>query len=174
LTEVQRTLIAQAATLAVEGEKLQAQVLKGKTADSEALTRLTNATQRVLQLLGATRRQPRQGAGQDRVNAYLESLGGGRVLAGGIGLITAIPGMTTFAMLRRVVWSRWRRGLRGLRSATTSFGRRRSFARRMVGLAGIRGCIAACILGRIKTDERNAKWHHFEARLTNCGNIFGT
>jgi hypothetical protein len=42
LTEVQRTLISQAATLAVEGEKLSAAMLKGKSADSEALTRLAN------------------------------------------------------------------------------------------------------------------------------------
>ena len=58
LTEVQRTLIAQAATLQVESERLQALVLKGKSADTEGLTRLANATQRTLQQLGA-RRQPR-------------------------------------------------------------------------------------------------------------------
>jgi hypothetical protein len=70
LTEVQRTLISQAATLAVEGEKLSVAVLKGKSADSEALTRLANATQRVLQQLGATRRQPR-GQAQAELSAYL-------------------------------------------------------------------------------------------------------
>jgi hypothetical protein len=61
LTEAQRTLISQAATLQLESERLQALVLKGKTVDTEGLTRLANATQRVLQQLGARRPPPRRG-----------------------------------------------------------------------------------------------------------------
>lgn len=54
-------MVSQAATLQVEAERLQARVLKGKggAVDIEGMTGLANATQRILQQLGATRRQSR-------------------------------------------------------------------------------------------------------------------
>ena len=55
LTEAQRTLIAQAATLQVESERVQASVLRGELVDVEQLTRLANATMRILSRLGLKR-----------------------------------------------------------------------------------------------------------------------
>jgi len=55
LTEAQRTLIAQAATLQVQAERVQAAVLKGELVDVEQLTRLANASMRILSRLGIKR-----------------------------------------------------------------------------------------------------------------------
>jgi hypothetical protein len=55
LTEAQRTLIAQAATLQVQSERVQAAVLRGDVVDVEQLTRLANAAMRILTRLGLKR-----------------------------------------------------------------------------------------------------------------------
>jgi hypothetical protein len=55
LTEAQRTLIAQAATLQVQSERVQATVLRGEVVNVEQLTRLANATSRILTQLGLRR-----------------------------------------------------------------------------------------------------------------------
>ena len=55
LTEAQRTLIAQAATLQVQSERVQAAVLRGEVIDVEQLTRLANAAMRILSRLGLKR-----------------------------------------------------------------------------------------------------------------------
>jgi hypothetical protein len=55
LTEAQRTLIAQAATLQVQSERVQAAVLRGDLVDVEQLTRLANAAMRILTRLGLKR-----------------------------------------------------------------------------------------------------------------------
>src|ERR1700733_641059 len=46
LTEAQRTLIAQTATLQVQAERVQAAVLNGDSVDAEQLTRLANSVAR--------------------------------------------------------------------------------------------------------------------------------
>lgn len=56
LTEAQRTLIAQAATLQVQSERVQAAVLRGEVIDVEQLTRLANASMRILSRLGLKRK----------------------------------------------------------------------------------------------------------------------
>jgi len=63
LTEAQRTLIAQAATLQVQAERVQAAVLRGELVDIEQLTRLANAATRILSRLGLKR--PRRDAAPD-------------------------------------------------------------------------------------------------------------
>jgi hypothetical protein len=52
LTEAQRTLIAQAVTLQVQSERVQASVLRGELVDVEQLTRMANAAMRILTRLG--------------------------------------------------------------------------------------------------------------------------
>jgi hypothetical protein len=54
LTEAQRTLIAQAATLQVQSERVQAAVLRGDLVDVEQLTRLANAAMRILTRWGSS------------------------------------------------------------------------------------------------------------------------
>ncbi len=56
LTEAQKTLIAQAATLQVQSERVQGAVLRGDLIDVEQLTRLANAAMRILSRLGIRRR----------------------------------------------------------------------------------------------------------------------
>ena len=58
LTEAQRTLIMQAATLQVQAERVQASVLRGEDVNSEQLTRLSNSTIRILSQLGIKRQKP--------------------------------------------------------------------------------------------------------------------
>ena len=57
LTEAQRTLIAQTATLQVQAERVQAAVLRGEIVDSEQLTRLANSVARNLVRLGIKRQR---------------------------------------------------------------------------------------------------------------------
>jgi hypothetical protein len=52
LTEAQRTLVTQAATLQVQAERMQAAVIRGEPVDAEQLTRLANAATRCLARLG--------------------------------------------------------------------------------------------------------------------------
>jgi hypothetical protein len=55
LSEAQRTLIAQTATLQVQAERVQAAVLRGDVVDTEQLTRLANSVARNLVRLGIKR-----------------------------------------------------------------------------------------------------------------------
>jgi hypothetical protein len=55
LTEAQRTLIAQAATLQVQAERGQGAILRGEQVNAEQLTRLANSTMRILTRLGLKR-----------------------------------------------------------------------------------------------------------------------
>jgi hypothetical protein len=55
LTEAQRTLIAQAATLQVQAERMQGAVIKGELVDVEQLSRLSNSVVRILSRLGLKR-----------------------------------------------------------------------------------------------------------------------
>ena len=63
LTEAQRTLVRQAATLHIQAERVQAAVLRGEAVDEEQLTRLSNALARVLAAL-KTRTKPASAPGQ--------------------------------------------------------------------------------------------------------------
>lgn len=58
LTEAQRTLIAQAATLQIQAERVQAEVLRGGNINVEQLTRLANSATRILTRLGLKRERP--------------------------------------------------------------------------------------------------------------------
>ena len=55
ITEAQRTLIGQAATLQIQSERVQAAVLRGEQVNLEQLTRLANASTRILSRLGLKR-----------------------------------------------------------------------------------------------------------------------
>jgi hypothetical protein len=55
ITEAQRTLIGQAATLQIQSERVQAAVLRGEQINLEQLTRLANASTRILSRLGLKR-----------------------------------------------------------------------------------------------------------------------
>jgi hypothetical protein len=55
ITEAQRTLIGQAATLQIQSERVQAAVLKGEQVNVEQLTRLANSSTRILTRLGLKR-----------------------------------------------------------------------------------------------------------------------
>jgi hypothetical protein len=59
LTEAQNALVRQAAAMIVQSEKLQGEVLRGETVDSEQLVRLANAATRILTRLGL-KRTPRE------------------------------------------------------------------------------------------------------------------
>ena len=63
LSEVERTLIRQAATLQIQAERVQAAVLRGEAVGEEQLTRLSNALARVLAAL-KTRTKPASAPGQ--------------------------------------------------------------------------------------------------------------
>jgi hypothetical protein len=55
ITEAQRTLIGQVATLQIQSERVQATVLRGEQVNLEQLTRLANASTRILSRLGLKR-----------------------------------------------------------------------------------------------------------------------
>jgi hypothetical protein len=60
LTEAQRTLVTQAATLQVQAERMQAAVLRSEPVDAEQLTRLANAATRCFARLGKCAAAPKQ------------------------------------------------------------------------------------------------------------------
>ena len=55
LSEAQRALVRQAAAMIVQSEKLQGAILRGEIIDCEQLTRLANASTRILTKLGIKR-----------------------------------------------------------------------------------------------------------------------
>jgi hypothetical protein len=55
ITEAQRALIGQVATLQIQSERVQAAVLRGEQVNLEQLTRLANASTRILSRLGLKR-----------------------------------------------------------------------------------------------------------------------
>jgi hypothetical protein len=57
LTEAQRALVAQAATLTVQAERLQGAMLRGETVDVEQQTRVANVLARTLSRLGIRKRE---------------------------------------------------------------------------------------------------------------------
>jgi hypothetical protein len=59
LTEAQRALVAQAAALTVQSERLQGTMLRGEAVDIEQQTRVANSLSRTLNRLGIKRREPR-------------------------------------------------------------------------------------------------------------------
>jgi hypothetical protein len=61
LSEAQKALVRQAATLQIQAERVQASVLRGEAVDEEQLTRLSNALARVLAALRA-KAEPRDAA----------------------------------------------------------------------------------------------------------------
>jgi hypothetical protein len=52
LTEMQRALVTQAATVQLSAEKIQARVVNGERVDGEELTRLSNVLARLLEAIG--------------------------------------------------------------------------------------------------------------------------
>ena len=61
ITQAQRTLITQAATLTVQAERIQASVLKGENVNTNQLTRLSNSVVRILSRLGIRRERRDEG-----------------------------------------------------------------------------------------------------------------
>lgn len=59
LTEAQRALVAQAATMMVQSERLQGAMLRGEPVDIEQQTRVANSLARTLSRLGVRRREAR-------------------------------------------------------------------------------------------------------------------
>jgi hypothetical protein len=55
LTEIQRSLVRQAAALTVQSEKLQAAMIRGEAIDDEQMTRVANSLSRTLSRLGRKR-----------------------------------------------------------------------------------------------------------------------
>jgi hypothetical protein len=60
LTEAQRTLVRQAATLTVQSEKLQGAMLRGEEMSDEQMTRVANSLSRTLSRLGIRKRADRK------------------------------------------------------------------------------------------------------------------
>lgn len=60
LTEAQRTLVRQAAMLAVQSEKFQAAMIRGEMVSDEQMTRVANSLSRTLHRLGIRKRVGRK------------------------------------------------------------------------------------------------------------------
>jgi len=57
LTAAERALIRQAASMVMQAEEAQADLLSGRTVDADAMVRLSNASARLLSALGVQRRK---------------------------------------------------------------------------------------------------------------------
>jgi hypothetical protein len=74
LTEPQRALVAQAATLTITVERLQARLIAGEAIDPEMIVRTANVQIRALQALGLKKAERNAEGGGGALHAYLAEL----------------------------------------------------------------------------------------------------
>jgi hypothetical protein len=74
LTEAQRALVTQAASVQTSAERLQSRIVKGEAVDGEELTRLSNVLARLLAAIGMRKGNGKPSDGASALHSYLQSL----------------------------------------------------------------------------------------------------